>query len=154
MSTRITIEGILVETPELRFTPSGVAVTTLRILDNPARRVNGRWEKIATTVYEVEVWTRLAEMAVREFENGDLVTVQAYNVIARSWQSKKNPGETGAAIRATADSVAKRFRPRQDAAEEVPATEPEATEPANEPTAKGAAKKTGTRGGATAKARA
>lgn len=126
MSTRIVIEGILVETPQLRETPNGVKVTTLRILDNPARRVNGEWKQIATTAYEVDVWGKMAEMVAVEFTDRDLVTVTAYNVYTRAWESTQT-GKLGADIKATAESVAKRFRPVQATAaapENTPASEP------------------------------
>lgn len=73
------IEGRLAFTPELRFTPNGNQVATLRVLFNDSYRdKSGNWQNGKTRSLDVACWRELAERVV-ELNKGDLVLVELGN---------------------------------------------------------------------------
>lgn len=78
MSNEITIKGSLVADPELKYTSSGVAVTSLRIADNTNKRNKdtNEWEQVGETIWwNVSVWNELAEAVADQLKKGDYVKV-------------------------------------------------------------------------------
>lgn len=62
--------------PELRFTPSGKGVCTLRVV-NAARKKNddGSWEDTRTTWVTAELWGQPGENVVESLKSGDLCVI-------------------------------------------------------------------------------
>jgi single-strand DNA-binding protein len=72
----ITITGNLTADPELRYTPTGQAVATLRIASTPRRRDNnGQWTDGNTTFLDAESWGTAAENAAESLAKGDRVLI-------------------------------------------------------------------------------
>jgi single-strand DNA-binding protein len=91
--------GRLVEDPELRHTPNGVAVSSFRIAVDRSYKVNG--EKIAD-FFTVVAWRVTAEFVCKYFRKGKPVLVQG------SFQNRdytKNDGSKGYATELIADEV-------------------------------------------------
>ena len=78
------IEGNLVAEPELRFTPSGQAVTTLTVATSERRLIEGQWKDGSTSYFDVVVWDKLAEACTQSFGKGDRVAVDG-RLNQRSW---------------------------------------------------------------------
>lgn len=75
MSHTIHIFGKLMNDPEVRFTPTGKAVTDLNISDS--RKIKGQdgesvWEN---TYFKVTAWEQTAEFVGKHFVKGDYVSV-------------------------------------------------------------------------------
>jgi single-strand DNA-binding protein len=56
-----TIAGNLVETPELRFTNTGIPVTNLRVAVTQRVQQDGEWRDGETSFFKVNVWRGQAE---------------------------------------------------------------------------------------------
>ena len=70
---KMMIIGNLGADPELRYTPSGKAVTNLRVAVNSNRRgPDGEWVE-ETLWLRVEVWDQAAERAAEQFRKGNKV---------------------------------------------------------------------------------
>src|SRR5919109_1214945 len=64
---QVTIVGNLTDDPELRYTPNGAAVATIRVAVN--RRIPdgaGGWKDAETSFFRVNAWRTLAENAADE----------------------------------------------------------------------------------------
>lgn len=83
---RIVLTGGLTRDPELRRTPAGTAVTTLRVGYTTQRRVNGAWQDRSNYV-DVEVWGQLAETATRHLAKGRQVAVDG-RLEWREWETR------------------------------------------------------------------
>ena len=70
--TTITITGNLVDNPELRFTPSGLAVATFRVASTPRYRDNstGEWKDGDTLFLTCQAWRQLGEHIAESLEKG------------------------------------------------------------------------------------
>lgn len=84
MSNTITIAGNLTRTPELRYTASGVATTTLSVAVN--RRVTGRSGETteAVSFFSVVAWQSLAENVCESLTKGARVVVTG-RLDQRTW---------------------------------------------------------------------
>jgi single-strand DNA-binding protein len=73
---RLTLVGNLTADPELRFTPSGLPVTSLRIAVTPrSRQDDGTWTDGETSFHTVNVWRDQAEHAGETLTKGARVIV-------------------------------------------------------------------------------
>lgn len=93
----IVLSGRLGADPELRTTPSGAAVTTLRVASNrwvPGR--DGGEGREETTWLSVVCWNGLAERVARDGQKGAAITVQG-RLQLRAWDDT----ETGQKREAT-----------------------------------------------------
>jgi single-strand DNA-binding protein len=73
---RVTLVGNLTADPELRFTPSGLPVTSLRVAVTPrSRQEDGSWTDGETSFHTVNVWRDQAEHAVDTLTKGARVLV-------------------------------------------------------------------------------
>jgi len=70
----ILIEGNLTRDPELKYTPSGVAVCTCSIGTNRSYRKGDEWEKEAS-FFDVVLWAKLAEHYSEKLIKGTRVRV-------------------------------------------------------------------------------
>lgn len=95
------VMGNLTADPELRFTPSGRAVVTLRLAYTARVRddASGQWHDSEPEFYTIQVWGQQAENAAECLQRGDRV------VAAGSWQEEtytKRDSTPGVAVRLVA----------------------------------------------------
>ena len=121
---KVLIVGNLTKDPELRYTPQGTAVTTLRIAANTSfKDKTGELKKDACFV-NVVVWGQMAEVCNQYLQKGRSVFVEG-RLQSRSWQNAE--GKTRNTIEIRASRV--QFMPqgtRQEAKEIDLGDEPEA----------------------------
>jgi single-strand DNA-binding protein len=100
---RVFLMGNLTFDPELRRTPSGTAVTELRM--GTTRRWTGRdGERREETLFiDVTVWDRQAENCCQFLRKGSLIHVEG-SLRMDNWEDK-NTGEKRSKIRVHADRV-------------------------------------------------
>lgn len=73
MLNRIVLIGRLTRDPELRYTPTGVAVCNFRIAVNrPFRNQNGEYD---ADFFNIVCWRKLAEIVAQNITKGRLVAV-------------------------------------------------------------------------------
>ena len=99
---RVVLVGNLTRDPELRHTPSGTAVCSLRLAVNTRRKdaATGEWGE-KPNYFDVTVWGNQGENCAqylskgREWEAQDGTKRQAVEIIADSVQFLGGRGETG-----------------------------------------------------------
>lgn len=109
---RVVLIGRLTKDPELRFTPEGVPVTTLRIAVNRMRRKDGGQE---TDFFNIVVWRKLAELCAEYMKKGRLVAVEG-RLRRRSWTTSE--GQLRSDVEIVADNVQFLDRPAKEGEEE------------------------------------
>jgi single-strand DNA-binding protein len=100
----ITIVGNLADDPELRYTPNGVAVTTLRVAVNQRffnKETNG-WDERLDGFFNVNVWRDYAENVAESLKRGARVLVTG-RLRSRSYEDKE--GQTRWVTEIEADEV-------------------------------------------------
>jgi len=103
MYEQLTIVGNLGRDPEMKYTPSGKAVTNFSVA------VNTRWtngdgtEGERVTWYKVACWGKLAEVTNQYLAKGRKVLVVASRIEAEAYID--NEGQPRAALKVTADAV-------------------------------------------------
>lgn len=93
--TPITIVGNLVADPELRFTPSGAAVTNFRVATTPRvfNRDTNQWEDGDAVFLTCNAWRQMAENIAETLTKGIRVIV-AGKLRQRSYQTKEGENRT------------------------------------------------------------
>jgi single-strand DNA-binding protein len=100
----VTIEGRVVDDPELRFTPSGLALAKFRIVASSRKKnEQDEWVDDKTLWIDATCWRQLAENVAESIGKGDLITVVG-RLQTEEWTNKE--GEKRSKISVTADSVA------------------------------------------------
>ena len=84
MYNKITIIGNLGSDPEMRYTPSGAAVTNFSVATNRRYRNNNGETVDETEWFRVNAWNRLAETTNQYLQKGRLVYVEG-RLSSRSW---------------------------------------------------------------------
>jgi single-strand DNA-binding protein len=85
---KVFLIGNLTKDPELRYTPQGTAVTTLRIAVNrPFKDKGGKVQK-DTCFVNVVVWSQMAEVCNQYLQKGRQVFVEG-RLQSRSWQNSE-----------------------------------------------------------------
>jgi single-strand DNA-binding protein len=105
---QVTIVGNLTDDPELRYTPNGAAVATLRVAVN--KRIPdgaGGWKDAETSFFRVNAWRTLAENASESLTRGSRVVVVG-RLRSRSWENQE--GETRSAVEIEADELGPSLR--------------------------------------------
>ena len=93
--TIITVVGNLTADPEIRFTPSGAAVSNFVIASTPRffdRQANG-WKDGETLFVRCSLWREAAENAAESLTKGTRVIAQG-RLKARSFQTKEGENRT------------------------------------------------------------
>ncbi len=86
MSNNVTLIGNLVEDPELRFTPSGVAMAKIRIAVNRRwQGQDGQWQE-NTSFFGGTIWREQAETAAESLQKGHRVIISG-RLEQRSWET-------------------------------------------------------------------
>jgi single-strand DNA-binding protein len=103
--TQIAIVGNLGADPEMRYTPTGMAVTNFNVgVPNPRRqdKATGKWNDTGTTWHRVNAWRDLAEHCAESLARGVRVIVVG-TLTSRDWISKE--GEKRVSWEITADAI-------------------------------------------------
>lgn len=88
MSNNVTLIGNLVDDPELRFTPSGVAMAKIRMAVNRRwRSQDGEWQE-DTSFFTGTVWREQAEQIAESLQKGARVIVTG-RLEQRSWETQE-----------------------------------------------------------------
>jgi single-strand DNA-binding protein len=82
MDTFVTVVGNLTGDPELRFTPSAVAVANFRLAVTPRVREGDSWKDADTSFFRINVWRQQAETLTK----GTRVIVTG-KLRHRTWQT-------------------------------------------------------------------
>jgi single-strand DNA-binding protein len=108
MDTHVTIAGNLTDDPELRFTPAGDQVASLRVAVT-ARAPDGQggWRDGTTSFFRVTVWRAQGEHAAESLTKGARVLVSG-RLRQRSWET--DDGERRQAVEIEADEIAASLR--------------------------------------------
>jgi single-strand DNA-binding protein len=84
---RVILLGNVTRDPELRYIPSGTAVTEIGLAVNDRRKAaNGEWVE-ETTFVDVTLWGRQAEIATEYLSKGSPVLIEG-RLKLDSWQDK------------------------------------------------------------------
>ena len=103
----VTLVGNLVDDPELRFTPSGVAMAKLRFAVNRRwRDRNNEWQE-ETSFFGGTVWRDLAENVAESLQKGARVIVTG-SLEQRSWETQE--GEKRSVVEVRIDEVGPSLR--------------------------------------------
>jgi single-strand DNA-binding protein len=88
----ITFAGNLTADPELRFTPSGKAVTSFQVAHTDRRRNGNGWQDGTTTFLRCEAWNDMAENVAESLAKGARVVVTGRLTTERFQRSNGEPG--------------------------------------------------------------
>lgn len=107
MSNNVTLIGNLVEDPELRFTPSGVAMAKIRLAVNRRwRGQDGEWQE-DTSFFNGTLWRDQAETAAESLQKGTRVIVTG-RLEQRSWETEQ--GEKRSVVEVQIDEIGPSLR--------------------------------------------
>jgi single-strand DNA-binding protein len=107
MSNNVTLIGNLVDDPELRFTPSGVAMAKLRFAVNRRWRGNdGEWQE-QTSFFNGTVWREQAETVAESLQKGTRIIVSG-RLEQRTWETPE--GENRSVVEVQIDEVGPSLR--------------------------------------------
>lgn len=110
---KVLLIGNLTKDPELRYTPTGIAVATLRMaINNTFKDKAGQTQK-STCFLNVVVWGHLAELCNQYLQKGRGVFVEG-DLQSRSW--KADDGKNRTVLEVRANRV--QFMPRPNAVKE------------------------------------
>ncbi|WP_128378503.1 single-stranded DNA-binding protein [Streptomyces cavernae] len=115
--TVITVVGNLVDDPELRFTPSGLAVAKFRVASTPRTfdRDTQEWKDGESLFLTCSVWRQVAENVAESLQHGMRVVVQG-RLKQRSYEDREgvkrtvyelDVDEVGASLRNASAKVTK-----------------------------------------------
>jgi single-strand DNA-binding protein len=111
MVNKVFLVGRLCTDPELKYTPSGVAVANFRVaVDRPFANAQGERE---TDFIDVVAWRQSAEFVNSYLSKGRLVMVEG-RLQVRQWQTQD--GQRRRSTEVVADHVKALDRPREQAA--------------------------------------
>lgn len=97
---RVFLVGNLTKDPELRYTPQGTSVSTIRIAVNtPFKNREGQMQK-DTCFINVVVWGQLAEVCNQYLQKGRQVFVEG-RLQSRTWQNNEGKSRSVVEVRAT-----------------------------------------------------
>jgi single-strand DNA-binding protein len=117
MYQKTVVVGHLGKDPEMRYTPSGVPVTSFNVATSRRwTNANGEQQE-KTTWFRVTCWRKTAELAAQYLQKGRLVLVEG-DIEASAWTDKE--GNARASLELTATSV-KFLGGRGEGGEGVPA---------------------------------
>lgn len=103
----VTLVGNLVEDPELRFTPSGVALAKLRLAVNRRwRDRNDEWQE-DTSFFTGTCWRDMAENVAESLTKGARIIVSG-RLEQRSWENQE--GEKRSVVELQIDEVGPSLR--------------------------------------------
>jgi len=114
MLNRVVLIGRLASDPELRYTPSGVAVANFRLA--VSRRVANAQGENEADFFSVVAWRQAAEFAANYLTKGRLVAIDG-RLQSRSWVAQD--GTRRNVVEIVADIVRALERPKETATSEI-----------------------------------
>ncbi len=103
----VTLVGNLVDDPELRFTPSGVALAKIRFAVNRRwRDRNQEWQE-ETSFFTGTCWAEMAESVAESLQKGNRVIVSG-RLEQRSWETQE--GEKRSVVEVRVDEIGPSLR--------------------------------------------
>lgn len=97
----IELRGNLGGNPDLRITPNGKTLCTLRVASTPSRKVaEGQYEDLETLWFTVTCWDSLAENVAHSLQKGDKVVVHGY-LEQETWKREDGTSSVTLRVRAT-----------------------------------------------------
>ena len=99
---KVLLIGNLTRAPELRYTPSGTAVSDLRLAVNRAYTTQGGDKREETCFLTVVVWGKQAESAAQYLDKGSPVLVEG-RLQTRDWETKD--GQKRSVVEVVAERV-------------------------------------------------
>ncbi len=104
IDNNVTVTGNATRAPEMRFTPSGQAVTNFGIAVNRRwqNRQSGEWEE-DVSFFDITCWSNLAQNVAESVDRGTRVTVTG-RLDQRSWETQD--GDKRSKVEIVADEVA------------------------------------------------
>jgi len=102
----VTLIGNLVDDPELRFTPSGVAMAKIRFAVNRRYQRNGEWQE-ETSFFGGTLWRDAAENAAESLQKGMRVIVTG-RLEQRTWETQE--GDKRSIVEIAVDEVGPSLR--------------------------------------------
>ncbi|MBI2461943.1 MAG: single-stranded DNA-binding protein [Candidatus Rokubacteria bacterium] len=118
---KVFLIGNLTRAPELRYTPSGTAVSDLRLAVNRAYTTQSGEKRQETSFLTVVVWGKQAETCGEYLDKGSPVLVEG-RLQTREWEGKD--GQRRNVVEVVADRVQFLGRARGAPAEGEPVEEP------------------------------
>ena len=107
MSNNVTLIGNLVDDPELRFTPSGVAMAKIRLAVNRRwRGQDGEWQE-DTSFFTGTCWREQAEQVAESLQKGTRVIVTG-RLQQRSWETDQ--GDKRSVVEVQIDEIGPSLR--------------------------------------------
>lgn len=94
---KVFLSGRLTQDPELRYTPSGLAVTTLRLAVNTTFRPKDAEKREEVCYINVTVWRKTAETCVEYLRKGSPVFVEG-RLQSRNWETQDGQKRTSIEI--------------------------------------------------------
>jgi single-strand DNA-binding protein len=108
---KVLLSGRLTRDPELRYTPSGVAVMTFSLaLNRRYKDQSGEWKDEVSYV-NVVVWQRQAELASEYLKKGSAVFVEG-RLQSRSWETSE--GQKRSVLEVKAERLQFLDRPKRE----------------------------------------
>ncbi len=102
----VTLIGNLVDDPELRFTPSGVAMAKVRFAVNRRYQRDGEWQE-ETSFFNGTLWRDAAENAAESLHKGDRVIITG-RLEQRSWETQE--GDKRSVVEVSVDEMGPSLR--------------------------------------------
>ena len=87
MSTTITLEGNITNTPELKITPNGHAVATFSVAVSNREKRAGEWIDAPATYHDIEAWKTLAENIDASLSKGAAILLTGI-IRTHTWDDK------------------------------------------------------------------
>jgi single-strand DNA-binding protein len=107
---QVTLTGNLTDDPELRFTPSGVAVASFRLaVDQRVWDTDG-WKDGESSYFRVNVWRDQAEHVSRSLQKGARCVVVG-RLKSRSWETPEGQRRSAVEVDAEEVGMSLRFAP-------------------------------------------
>jgi len=115
---RVFLVGNLTRDPELRYTPQGTAVATLRLaVNSPFKDKTGQFQK-ETCFINVIVWAQAAESCNQYLHKGSAVFVEG-RLVSRSWKDNEEKTRTVIEVRAVKVQFMPKSAPQDGRSSEV-----------------------------------
>ena len=125
---KVILVGNLGQNPELRYTPNGVAVCSLRVATSESYTDRASGERITNTEWHnVVLWRGLAETAGKYLKTGSQVYLEG-KLKTRQWQDQQGQNRYTTEVVADVMQLLGRAPGREDNAPQAPA--PAAAQPA------------------------
>lgn len=114
---RVFLIGNLTKDPELRYTPQGTPVATLRMaINSPFKGKDGQAQEEVCFI-NVVVWSQLAEVCNQYLQKGRSVFVEG-RLQSRSWKDKDGNNRSTIEVKAVRVQFMPKFAPKDEGKEE------------------------------------